>query len=245
MRLHHRTRAVAQASADIGMKLNALQREHGLTDAEMLLAVFAWERGKWTRRSGPNATRRTRARLPMRSRPSTPVADYQAYLRSDAWKARRAKAFAAAKGTCLACGRRAECVHHRSYERLGQETDADLVALCWDCHQACHLNHVEHAEWGLWGATNATIKERRAMWGLPPVRLPRPRSVRRKRRPERERGPGQDPMASPVRVAMRSVPCPKCKAAVGELCSEGGVPRRGGVNHGRRVSAYEQERKTS
>lgn len=42
---HHRTAAVAQASADISVSLTALQREHGLTDAEMLLAVFAWERG--------------------------------------------------------------------------------------------------------------------------------------------------------------------------------------------------------
>lgn len=37
---------VAQASADVGVSLDALQREHGLTDAEMLLAVFAWERSK-------------------------------------------------------------------------------------------------------------------------------------------------------------------------------------------------------
>ena len=45
MGTHHRTAAVAQASADICASLTALQREHGLTDAEMLLAVFAWERG--------------------------------------------------------------------------------------------------------------------------------------------------------------------------------------------------------
>lgn len=43
-----RHQSVAQASADIVASLVALQREHGLTDAEMLLAVFAWERGKVT-----------------------------------------------------------------------------------------------------------------------------------------------------------------------------------------------------
>ena len=59
------------------------------------------------------------------------IPDYQAYLRSDVWKVRRAKVFVAAKGTCLGCGRAAECVHHRTYDRLGQEADADLVALCW------------------------------------------------------------------------------------------------------------------
>jgi hypothetical protein len=43
---HPRHQSVAQASADIVASLVALQRDHGLTDAEMLLAVFAWERGK-------------------------------------------------------------------------------------------------------------------------------------------------------------------------------------------------------
>ena len=169
--------------------------------------------------------------------------DYHAYIKSDAWKARRAPIFAAAKGVCLACGRRAGTVHHRSYERLGSEADADLVALCWDCHQACHMHHVEHADLGLWKATNAVIAERRALFGLPPVRLPRERKRRAKKRPKRDRGPGQDPMASPVRVAIRSVPCPQCKAPAGALClAEDGVPRRGGVNHGRRVSAYERSK---
>src|SRR5208282_1532033 len=107
--------------------------------------------------------------------------DYQAYLRSDAWKICCAKVFAAAKGICLGCGRRAETVHHRSYERLGNEADADLVALCWDCHQACHLHHVEHADEGLWVASNAVIAERRGLFGLPPVRLPGERSARRAR----------------------------------------------------------------
>ncbi len=43
MKLHHRTTAVASASADICMNLIALQREHGLTDVEMLQAVATWQ----------------------------------------------------------------------------------------------------------------------------------------------------------------------------------------------------------
>jgi hypothetical protein len=46
MRLHHRTQAVAQASADIGMKLIALQQEHGLTDIEMMQAMLTWQERK-------------------------------------------------------------------------------------------------------------------------------------------------------------------------------------------------------
>ena len=180
-----------------------------------------------------------------RSTATKPTPDYQTYLRSDVWKIQRTKVFVAAKGACLGCGRRAECVHHRTYDRLGSEADADLVALCWDCHQACHLHHVEHADWGLWRATNAAIKTRRALFGLPPVRLPREKLTRRPRskgRGYRGRRPPQDPMASPARVAIRSVPCPQCKAAAGEPClAEDGVPRRGGVNHGGRVSVYERQ----
>lgn len=44
MDTHHRTATVEQASADICAAMTALQRRHGLTDAEMLLAVLAWER---------------------------------------------------------------------------------------------------------------------------------------------------------------------------------------------------------
>jgi type III secretory pathway component EscS len=43
MTTHHRTCAVAQASADIFQALTSLQREHGLTDVEMLQAVTSWQ----------------------------------------------------------------------------------------------------------------------------------------------------------------------------------------------------------
>ena len=40
---HHRHQSVAVAQADIAVKLNALQREHGLTNVEMLQAVTTWQ----------------------------------------------------------------------------------------------------------------------------------------------------------------------------------------------------------
>ena len=42
-REHDRARSVAEASAEIGVTLNSLQREHGLTDIEMLQAVGSWQ----------------------------------------------------------------------------------------------------------------------------------------------------------------------------------------------------------
>jgi hypothetical protein len=171
---------------------------------------------------------------------------YHAYIQSDAWKTRRAKVYAAAKGTCLACGRPAGTVHHRSYDRLGQESDADLVALCWDCHQACHLHHVEHADLGLWKATNTVIAERRVLFGLPPVRLPSERSARRRstrpattRRGERQKQANAIPVNSQGRMEIRSVRCPKCGAHAGEQClSSSELPRP--ANHQRRVVEYQR-----
>jgi hypothetical protein len=40
---HDRTQSVAEASAEIGVTLNRLQREHGLTTTEMLQAVGSWQ----------------------------------------------------------------------------------------------------------------------------------------------------------------------------------------------------------
>jgi hypothetical protein len=42
-REHDRTQSVAEASAEIGVTLNSLQREHGLTSIEMLQAVGSWQ----------------------------------------------------------------------------------------------------------------------------------------------------------------------------------------------------------
>lgn len=43
MRVSARAQAVAIAQADIAVALNKLQREHGLTNIEMLQAVTSWE----------------------------------------------------------------------------------------------------------------------------------------------------------------------------------------------------------
>jgi hypothetical protein len=40
---HDRAQQVAEASAEIGVELNRMQREHGLTTTEMLQAVGSWQ----------------------------------------------------------------------------------------------------------------------------------------------------------------------------------------------------------
>jgi hypothetical protein len=65
--------------------------------------------------------------------------DYYSYIKSDLWYARTTLVRKRNRGICECCRMRfGEVVHHRSYERLGEEHDLDLVHLCLDCHSATH-----------------------------------------------------------------------------------------------------------
>lgn len=66
--------------------------------------------------------------------------EYKTYLASDEWKIRRKVALDAAENRCQLCNsdKRPHHVHHRTYERCGRETAADLIVLCKDCHEQFH-----------------------------------------------------------------------------------------------------------
>ena len=61
------------------------------------------------------------------------------YLNTREWKVKRKRALIQAGNRCQICGstHRLE-VHHRTYERLGNELLSDLVVLCRKCHQHYH-----------------------------------------------------------------------------------------------------------
>lgn len=87
---------------------------------------------------------------------------YAAYIRSDHWLAVK-KRYRASKlpQTCLACGGTPVDLHHRTYNRLGQEWLTDLVPLCREHHNQVHnrLNRrKKRSKLGLWGATNRIIR---------------------------------------------------------------------------------------
>ncbi len=70
---------------------------------------------------------------------------YTGYLKSAAWRAKRAQAIFRDGGQCQAfknnrrCGSRYKLeVHHKTYQRFGREWLSDLVCLCGDCHKAIH-----------------------------------------------------------------------------------------------------------
>jgi hypothetical protein len=63
----------------------------------------------------------------------------EVYLCSDHWRWKRRLALAAAEHRCQVCyGDKRLDVHHRTYERLGQERVSDLTVLCRECHDLFH-----------------------------------------------------------------------------------------------------------
>ena len=75
---------------------------------------------------------------------------YRAYLQTEEWRTRRNRALKLASFRCVHCGtKRALEVHHRTYERLGEEWDSDLKVLCHDCHAGHHLDAMEETSQAL------------------------------------------------------------------------------------------------
>lgn len=61
------------------------------------------------------------------------------YLRSEHWQLTRAAALARAENRCQVCNASSRLdVHHRTYERLGNEHPGDLTVLCRRCHDLFH-----------------------------------------------------------------------------------------------------------
>lgn len=68
---------------------------------------------------------------------------YREYLRTPEWKRARAAAILRAGGRCSLDVTHSDGleVHHRTYERLGEELASDLVVLCRACHRIHHREH--------------------------------------------------------------------------------------------------------
>ncbi len=80
-------------------------------------------------------------------RPSVPASarelramPYREYLQTPHWKRRREEKLLSVGRRCQVCNRGSVSldVHHRTYERLGEELDEDLTVLCRDCHSTFH-----------------------------------------------------------------------------------------------------------
>lgn len=69
--------------------------------------------------------------------------DYEAYIASPQWAAKRERAFKKHGRACKACGSTDPGlhVHHHTYERFRRERLDDLVILCKPCHTIVHKFH--------------------------------------------------------------------------------------------------------
>lgn len=76
--------------------------------------------------------------------PTDHVTSYNAYLKSRKWKAICVKVKTRDGHRCRLCnvpeGRAKLEVHHRTYERLGDEDLNDLTTLCETCHRRFHAS---------------------------------------------------------------------------------------------------------
>jgi hypothetical protein len=61
--------------------------------------------------------------------------DYHEYMASREWRLKRRGVIEACQNTCERCAHApVQSVHHLTYERLGDEDDADLMGVCQPCH---------------------------------------------------------------------------------------------------------------
>ena len=65
--------------------------------------------------------------------------NYHEYLQSKEWKQKRLRILRKAGFKCRKCGKKATEVHHETYERIFNERDTDLTALCRTCHDKKHI----------------------------------------------------------------------------------------------------------
>ena len=66
-------------------------------------------------------------------------AQYESYIRSDAWCEKRKLVLLRSRGWCEGCGNPGAVeVHHLTYEHLGREFLWELAAVCAVCHERLH-----------------------------------------------------------------------------------------------------------
>lgn len=67
------------------------------------------------------------------------TAEYEIYLKSPQWFAKRDQALKHHGAVCDKCGKKSDLqVHHKTYARLGKEKMEDLQILCRPCHNEVH-----------------------------------------------------------------------------------------------------------
>lgn len=129
---------------------------------------------------------------------------YSAYLHSDAWRLKRLVVIDLAGGRCQVCNspKRLD-VHHRTYERIGEEAPGDLTVLCRKCHSLFH--------------------EKRGLSQAKPTKVKKPKRPKRKRVRQKKRKVSIESIQhihrEKVRFRVLKTKCPLCRAPAGINCT--------------------------
>ena len=76
-------------------------------------------------------------KIPDLSEPENPrqTSAYRSYMASDAWRQKKVDIINKRGRICEHCGTAGHVeLHHKTYDRLGNEADEDLELLCKNCH---------------------------------------------------------------------------------------------------------------
>jgi hypothetical protein len=85
--------------------------------------------------------------------------DYDTYINSRTWRARKVAYYATHARVCAACGTSENVhLHHRTYVRMGTELDADLTPLCEAHHTVVHQYHAACSGVSLAKATDVVVR---------------------------------------------------------------------------------------
>jgi 5-methylcytosine-specific restriction endonuclease McrA len=88
--------------------------------------------------------------------------EYNAYMQSSQWSRRRSRYFETHRKVCKACGViRSIELHHKTYARLGNERDQDLVPLCHRCHLSLHRSQKKTGK-NLWILTEEFVRKKQS-----------------------------------------------------------------------------------
>jgi hypothetical protein len=111
-------------------RTHAVEIRRQLSEGWRLLCSTCYEEEKWQREKQAYEKR-------LRELRSMP---YQEYLKTPEWQARRERHLRAVGYRCQLCNVANVPleVHHRPYERRGEELFTDLLALCPKCHSLFH-----------------------------------------------------------------------------------------------------------
>lgn len=79
------------------------------------------------------------------------MVDYYDYIKSVEWLEKTEDIRNRNGGLCECCNMRyGSDVHHRTYDRLGNEKGADLIHLCRECHSIIHNEFTGDVKSSIW-----------------------------------------------------------------------------------------------